>query len=196
MARRTCRVVAAIALCAAAPAALAQPAAQPAPGRPGRLGATAGFDAGVGEMSLECAVACENSLDHSGALAVHAGWMFEPTLAIVYDGWLLVHRDDSAFGRVLALHSLHTAALQGWLLPRLWVRGGPGVAHMRIRFGEVGTRSDVAPALSAAVGFEAMTVGRMVLDVTLRAGAGFYDEDEGQDEAVYNAALGAGLSWY
>jgi hypothetical protein len=191
--RRTCRVVAAIAMVAAAPAALAEPAAQPVPGR---LGLTAGFDAGLGEMSLECALACENSLDHSGAVAVHAGWMFEPTLAIVYDGWLLVHRDDSAFGNVLALHSLHVAALQGWLLPRLWVRGGPGIAHMRIRFGEIGTRSDVVPALSASVGFEAMQFGRMVLDVTLRVGAGFYDEDEGQDGAVYNAALGAGLSWY
>jgi hypothetical protein len=204
--RRARAWAAAIALFAAAPVA-AQPApepapapqpvvAQPAPSARVRGGFMAGFDAGVGEMSLECAVACGGSFDHSGAVAVHAGLMIDDNLAALYDGWLLVHLDDSPFGDVLVLHSLHIAALQGWLTPRLWLRGGAGLAHMRIRFEEIGRRSDTVPALAGAVGYEVMRRGRMVLDVTFRLGAGFYDQDDGQDETVYNAALGAGLSWY
>jgi hypothetical protein len=178
---------------AALAAALAARAAEASPGETGLVG---GFDAGVGEMSLECADACTGSIDHSGAAALHIGWRLDPRLVVLYDAWVMVHPDDSAFGRVLAVQTMHVAALQGWVAPRVWIRGGPGVAHLHLRIRDIGTRNDVVPALAAAAGYEVLRRERMVMDVALRLGAGFYDEDEGQDEAVYSVSLGAGLSWH
>jgi hypothetical protein len=183
--RRRASGIALLALALGARAAAASPEG-------GLLG---GFDAGFGEMSLDCADSCGGSIDHAGAAGLHIGWRLDPRLAVLYDAWVLVHPDESAFGRVLAVQTMHVAALQGWVAPRLWIRGGPGVAHLLLRIGEIGTRNDVVPALAAAVGYEALRRERMVLDVALRLGAGFFDEDEGQGQAVYSLSLGAGLSW-
>ena len=180
-----------------APGAASSTATGPAPGEPARArhSLTAGFDGGGGALSLECPDGCAG-IDPSGSIAVHVGFMLDRCTAIVYDGWLLGHVSDTVFGDALILSSSHTVALQGWALPRLWLRGGIGLAHLRIRFPDVGTRTENAPVLVGAAGYEAIRWPSMRLDVVLRAGLATFDEDNGQDGPVRSVSLGAGLSWY
>ena len=174
----------------------ATPTGRAAPGQTrAPLELTAGFDGGGGALSLECPDGCAG-VDPSGSIAVHVGLMLDRCTALLYDGWLLGHVSDTVFGDALILSSSHTVALQGWALPRLWLRGGVGLAHLRIRFPDVGTRTENAPVLVGAAGYEAIRWPSMRLDVVLRAGLATFDEDHGQDGPIRSVALGAGLSWY
>jgi hypothetical protein len=146
-------------------------------------------------MGLVCGPSCAG-LDGSAALSGHAGFLLASGLVVLYDAALLVHLDDSPLGSVRVYHSTHLVALQGWLAPRVWVRGGPGLTHLRVSHVGIGTRAETVPALGGALGVEVWHADPTVIEGVLRVSAGFFDEDDGQDDAVYTVSIGAGASWY
>jgi hypothetical protein len=181
---------------AAQPPPEAAPAASPASGRPSaRLGFFGGLGVGAGVMGLACGPSCEG-LDASAGASGHAGFLLESGLIVLYDASLLAHLDDSPLGPVRVYHSTHLLALQGWIAPRVWLRGGPGLAHLRIRHVGIGSRAETVPALGAALGVEVVRADPTVIEGVLRVSAGFFDEDDGQDDSVYTVSIGAGASWY
>jgi hypothetical protein len=156
-----------------------------------RDGLTIGVGLGVGH--LECGGAgCDGVTEAAGA-DVHLGAMLTPRLAIVAELWAMGHRAD----RVDITHTLATLGAQVWLLPRLWVRAGAGVAHADFGFGgalaDVPDRTETVPGAVAGVGLELVTSRGFALDLQLRGGSGLYDDG---DTRVHDVALSLGMSWY
>jgi hypothetical protein len=108
----------------------------------------------------------------------------------------MVHLDDSPLGPVRVYYSTHLLSLQGWIAPRVWVRGGPGLAHLHVTHVNIGSRTELVPALGGALGVEVARADPTVIEGVLRVSGGFFDEDDGQDDAVYTVSIGAGASWY
>jgi hypothetical protein len=200
-ARAVRALVAGLALARAGAAGAQPPAgAPPAPSESsnppaGRVGFFGGVGVGAGVMGLACGPSCDG-LDGSAGLSGHAGFLLASGLVVLYDAALLAHLDDSPLGPVRVFHSTHLVALQGWVAPRVWLRGGPGLAHLRIKHVGIGSRAETVPALGAALGVEVARAGPTVIEGVLRVSAGFFDEDDGQDGSVYTVSIGAGASWY
>ena len=195
-ARAVRALVAGLALAqAGAAAAQPQPGAVPAAPPPARTRLFGGLGAGVGLMGLACGPSCEG-MDGAAGLSGHAGLLLGSGLVVLYDASLLVHLDDSALSPVRVYYSTHLLSLQGWLAPRVWVRGGPGLGHLRVNHVGIGVRSEMAPTLGGALGVEVARADPVVFEGILRVSAGFFDEDDGQDDAVYTLSVGAGASWY
>ncbi len=128
----------------------------------------------------------------AGGLSFHAGAMVGPSLAILGELWGMAHTED----HITASQGLATAALRGWVVPRLWLQGGLGFARSSVsyRSGNLMTsaQSDTVPAFMLGAGVELLSTPTFGLDLELRGGSGFYEGDA----RVYNAALGVGASWY
>lgn len=182
------------------PTAIAE--AQPAPPsayqpRPARQGLMIGFGLGGGELSCEDVSTsgsgpCDG-VTEAGSIDAHLGIMLSPRLAIMGDIWAMGHTED----QLTVSQTITTAAAQLWLTPRLWIKGGIGVAHARFNYDgvivEVESSSETVPAGMLAVGYELMHRPRFALDVQLKGGTGIYDEGDTQ---AHNAALSVGLNWF
>ncbi|HEX2688339.1 MAG TPA: hypothetical protein VHN14_17030 [Kofleriaceae bacterium] len=136
---------------------------------------------------------CGNGAHPAGGFSVHAGAMLMPRIALIGEMWGMAHTQDS----LTATQVLGTVNLRGWVLPRLWLQGGVGVARSKLSFDSGGglmasATSSTVPAVNAAIGFELLQSSKFGLDVELRAGSGLYEEDV----RIYNAALGVGVTFF
>ncbi|MEZ4365215.1 MAG: hypothetical protein R2939_02870 [Kofleriaceae bacterium] len=160
----------------------------------GRTGAM--FSVGLGGGHLGCD---NDGEDCSGDGPVQAGSFFgevgamvAPGLAVLGHLAVTAHRDDD----VTVSQTMLAGALRAWLVPRLWVEGGLGVARAKVDVdGEVidlMSESDTVPAVLAGVGVELISTDAFALDVNLRAGSGLYRDDV----RLYQASLGVGASFF
>jgi len=135
---------------------------------------------------------CGDGAHPAGGLSVHVGGMISPRLGTIGEVWGMAHSADN----VTASQVLLTGNIRLWLVPRLWVQGGIGVARSKLSFEASGlatsTESDTVPAGVLAVGVELLHSPNFGLDLQLRAGSGFYRGDA----RVWNTALGFGVTWF
>ncbi len=191
--RTLVRALAPIALLAltAAPAA-AQPAGEAdAP----RAGGTFGISLGAGHISCEDADGndCSGSGDlPAGGVSLRGGVMLGARSSVSAELWAMRHSDD---GGVIT-QGILAGVVRGWLVPRLWVQGGLGVARTSADFdlglGTAHAETDVVPAAVVGVGVEVLSAPGFAIDIELKGGAGLYRDDL----RVFNASLGAGVSFY
>lgn len=162
-----------------------------------RRGLILGFGVGGGELSCEDISEngdgpCEG-VTEAGSIDFHVGGMLTPRLAILGDVWVMGHTEDN----LTVSQTITTAAVQFWVLPRLWIKGGLGGAHARFTydglFVDVTDRSQTVPAAMIAAGFEILTKKNFALDVQLKAGTGLYKDE---DTKAQNASLTIGFNWY
>jgi len=174
--------------------------AQPPPPPPGgayytppppdyRTGWNFGFGLGGGDISCE-GETCDG-VTEAGSLTIQGGMMLQPRLRVLGDIWVMGHKEDN----FTLTHSIVTGGLQYWLLNRLWLRGGIGVASAKLKydgiFVDVEDRTENVLGISGGIGFEAYSKKSFALDVELRGGTGFYD-----DVKAHNAAFNVGVTWY
>jgi hypothetical protein len=176
-------VVAAALLCSTA----ARAAADPLPAE--RNGLLIGFGVGLGTIEAECAD-CGDVLE-AGGLEFRVGTMMRPGLALLLDVWGMGHTED----RVTLTHVIATGALRWWAAPRFWLQGGVGFARAGWAYDAaivtVRDETEAAPAVMVGAGYEIAASRRFTIDLTVRAGTGFYEEARG-----HNLAVGAGFTWY
>ncbi len=170
--------------------------AQPQPARqlPHREGLIFGFGLGGGQMSCQSDQdICNKTLEGSGSFDVHVGGMISPRLAIMGDAWVMYYTENN----VTITHSITTVAAQYWLAPRLWIKGGVGAAVARAHYRgillSISDRTDSVPGVMAAIGYELLVGQRFAMDVKLKAGTGFYNDNQVRAK---NAALILGFNWY
>ncbi|MGE3768515.1 MAG: outer membrane beta-barrel protein [Kofleriaceae bacterium] len=135
---------------------------------------------------------CGDGAQPAGGFSVHVGGMASRSLALMGELWAMRHDDDNWSANQVFL----TANVRAWLVPRLWLQGGLGLARTSVEF-EAGpfmstSESDSVPAFVAGVGVELIQSATFGLDLQLRAGSGFYRDDT----RIWNTALGIGASWY
>lgn len=178
-------------------AAAAQSAGAPPPHpREGFLG---GFALHAGEIACE-GDACDG-ISEAGGISGHVGWGFSPKLAGVFDVWAMGHTEDN----LTLTHTIATFNLRYAIVPILWVQGGLGGAQARWRYDgpfdiSVGDHTDNVPAVAFAAGLELLRSPRFSLDVQLRVGVGFYDDDDNQDgqadQTGRSSSVAVGFTWF
>lgn len=198
-------LIAALAVAAAVAgtsAAVAQPYGQPyqpPSSRPPevRKGLTAGASLGLGELSCEDESStgtgpCDG-VTEAGSLDGHLGVMLSPRLALMGDIWIMGHTEND----LTVSQTISTIGAQLWLTPRLWIKGGLGIAHARFRFDgafiDLESESETVPAGMLGVGYEVVHKPNFALDLSLRGGTGVYEDEQTR---AHNVAVTLGLSWY
>lgn len=136
---------------------------------------------------------CGDGVQPAGGFSVHAGAMVAPMVAVLGEAWGMAHTEDN----VTASQAIVTAAVRGWVAPRLWLQGGLGLARSKVTYDYAPgimavSESDTVPAFAAGAGLELVHTPTFGLDLELRTGSGFYQGDA----RVYNAALGVGATWF
>ncbi len=217
--RITMMAVTALGVLAAMPAASrAQPGQPPPPGRlapPGyggpsyieddgyywRHGLALGFGIGVGAMNdssgpLDCAT-CRYE-PFAGGFDFHIGGMLNPRLALLFELAITNQQIGStAYEDISLYQAMVLIAAQYWLLPRLWIKGGIGLAHLSEVYddGYAALDSDVADggAILGAVGYELLSAPHFALDANLRLGLGSYDAIQ---DNVGSVIVGVAFNWY
>lgn len=159
-----------------------------------RDGATFGIGVGGGHMG--CTVDGEPCSDDStrpaGGINLRAGWMLTPRLALTGDVWGMAHQDE----RLTVRQGIFAGKVRSWILDRLWLEGGLGVARasteLDLGLGQTMSESETVPAIVGGIGVELIRTPSMGVDVQLDAGTGFYDDEV----RVHQVALGAALNFY
>ena len=176
-----------------------QPGGYQPPGSAGvqRFGLTFGGDIGLGVMTADCGGDCGDALG-SGQFGFHIGLMINPVMAIMYDAHIAAHPfDDDFVGSGVLAQQIHTAALQYWVAPQIWVKGGLGFGYLSVSYDDgFEDASETVPAILLAAGYEFLQAPNFAIDGIFKVGAGFYGDDTGQDTAVTNVTFNIGASWY
>lgn len=163
------------------------PAGSPA----AREGLLLGVGLGLGEIS--CSGERCNGVTEAAGIDVHVGSMVGSRAAFGVELWVMAHNAD---GFTLT-HAIGTVGMRYWLLPRLWIQGGAGVAQGRRRYDarviELQDQTDYVPAIMGAAGYELVVGRRFAMDLQLRGGTGFYSSDTIR---AHNVAVGLGFTWY
>jgi hypothetical protein len=154
---------------------------------PQRSGFLIGFSLGTGEMQQ---ADCEDCDPLDGvALDIHLGGMITPRLALMFDGSAVSHQ----LGDGALTQAVDTVALQYWVTPRLWIKGGVGVAQMSVsdEDGETVEESETGRGALAAIGYELVQSRTFALDLQARVAAGEYS-----DVTITNGSVLLGFNWY
>jgi len=175
-------------------------AAGPAAAEPGRYyvenpdtsvrsGWNLGFGLGGGEISCS-GPGCED-VTEAGSLDLQVGTMLRPRLRALLDLWGMAHSEED-----FKVHqTILTAGIQYWIIDRLWLRGGVGLANAGFTYGgeldDTEDESHSTIGLAGGIGFEILSRRTFALDVELRGGTGFYN-----DKRAHNGAFNIGLTWY
>jgi len=156
-----------------------------------RQGLILGGGIGVGHISCDGADCSDTN--SAGGLNLQVGGMVAPNLGIMVDAWGMSHSDGD---QATFTHTIVTGALRWWLSPRLWLQGGVGVAQATWDYSsdvvDYQSKSDTVPALMGAVGIELLSSPTFAMNLELRGGTGFFEDDT----RVRNLSLGVGVDWY
>jgi hypothetical protein len=201
----------ATALLLAAGPASAQPGGPPPPPPPGyygggyygpppeRMGLTLGIGLGIGGMDSDSNLAACRGCDYdpaAGGFWFHLGGMINPHLAGLFELWFMGQQVDAG-GNTTLFQSMVMGAVQYWLTPQFWLKGGLGFAGLQVQYSdgyEYGEEDlGTGLAVMGAAGFEILHSTQFAIDLQLRLGSGSYD---GIDEQVNVAMFGIGFNWY
>ena len=182
------------------PLFLVAAAAAPAAAEPGRYyaenpeasirrGWNVGVGLGGGEIS--CSGPGCDDVTEAGSLNLQVGTMLRPRLRAVLDLWGMAHKEED----FTVNQTLLTGGLQIWVINRLWLRGGVGIATAGFNYdGDLADTDDERHStvgLAGGIGFEILSRRSFALDLELRGGTGFYD-----DKRAHNGAFNIGVTWY
>ena len=137
-----------------------------------------GFGLGLSSLS------CEGCDDSEGGLGLdfNLGGFINPRVAIMYDvsGWYDSENDVSAS------IMLHAAAVQYWVTPKFWIKGGAGVASARVSF-DGNSDSESGSGFGAGGGFEIVQSGNLAIDLSARFNRVSINDSSG---TTLNAVIG------
>jgi len=164
---------------------------------PERHGLVIGASLSVGVLESDVSdFSCNGCNAAAGALDMHIGTMLTPRLSLQGE----IHLQDrtlDAVGDVSLTQTMVLLAVQYWLIPRLWIKGGIGSGHLSIDYANGGPASSedlgTGLALHGAVGYELMHSARFGLDFQLMTGFTNYSE---RQENVSTTSAGFGVNWY
>jgi hypothetical protein len=171
----------------------------PPPYDPTRRGLTLGFGVGLGAMDSDSNLTeCfDCNVDPIAvALDFHIGGMINPQMAILGEVYFHAQAlDEDGFNWLS--QTMVLGAVQFWVTPQLWLKGGLGLAslqsHFEDEFVSEDEELDTGVAVMGAAGFEVLSSPWFSIDLQARLASGSY---EGIDEQVNVGTVGVGFNWY
>lgn len=160
-----------------------------------------GASLGLAAMSSEAGpVACSNCAFNPLGVELDAqlGVMLTPRLALLGEMQADAQAVEIHEGGTKQLAQIMLGgSLKAWVTPRLWLKGGLGVAALSYDYDDAyGTASEpigAGGAVFGAVGYELLSGRDYSLDVQARSIIGGYD---GIGERIVSSSVGLGFSWY
>jgi hypothetical protein len=158
-----------------------------------------GFSIGIGGMhdSGTGISSCDNCNFNpaAGEVDFHIGGMVNSRLAILFEGQanLQTIHSDGLNGDTTLTQTAAMVALQYWLTPQLWIKGGLGFAHLSVDDTYVTNDIGSGGAIMGAIGFEIFSGRRFALDLQGRIIEGSYS---GVDDQITSGTIGLGFNWF
>ncbi|MBS1124705.1 MAG: hypothetical protein H6Q90_6933 [Deltaproteobacteria bacterium] len=133
----------------------------------------------------------------AGMGSLHVGGFVGPRLALMGEvqGNIQTIGTDGYDSEALVQSTLMFAA-QYWISPQLWIKGGIGVANLRVDHTYYGTVEEVPEnglALLGAIGYEVLSAQRFSVDLQGRLINGSYDR---AGVNISAASVGIGINWF
>jgi hypothetical protein len=171
----------------------------PPPPDPYRRGLTLGVGIGLGAMNSDSALTeCFDCNYDPIAVSFdfHIGGMINPQLAILGEVyWHAQNIDADGFNWLS--QGMLLGAVQFWVTPQLWLKGGLGFATLDTHYDDGyeydDQNVDTGVAVLGAAGFEVLSAPWFSVDIQARLATGSYD---GIDEQVSVGTVGVGFNWY
>jgi len=138
-------------------------------------------------MSVSDCDACE-SLE-GFAFDFSIGGMLNPNLALMFDAAAVIHVDTEA--EATLSNSTNTIALQAWVAPKIWIKGGLGFSVVSVSGEFIESQSERGFGLTAAAGYEISNSGSFGMDIQLRLGHSSFDDGD-----LTNVGFMIGFNWY
>ena len=131
----------------------------------------------------------------------HIGGMLNSRLAILFEaqvnGQQLSRDNGNGNGSTQLVQSAAMIAMQYWLTPQFWIKGGLGLSHITVDHsyydGTIEEPGADGVAVMAAAGFEIFSARRMAIDLQGRVISGNYD---GISDHITAATVGIGINWF
>jgi hypothetical protein len=176
--------------------ALAQPpgAALTEPPPP-RIGFELGGGLQAGRIVCESEGEFCNDFTEAGGANLNAAYFLSPSFGITLDLWVMAHsEDDFTFA-----HYINTIGIKWRPVPILTLTGGIGSAHASLDYNglfEARYTSEDAFAIMGAAALDLIRSRRWALSVEVRAGSGFYgDEDDDGEADIVGRNVGVGVGF-
>jgi len=158
-----------------------------------------GFGGHLGTMAGDADILACSGCDYDPlAFGFHfqIGGMLNPRMALLGEITGNFQQLDS-FGDEFLVQTQVMVALQYWLTPRFWIKGGIGGSILTVSYDDgVGAGSediDEGLAIMGAAGYEIAAGRRFAVDLQLRIASGTYDAI---DRQIDTATIGIGVSWF
>jgi len=153
-----------------------------------RSGLVIGGSIGFGGLTADQCDICGGGLSLEG----HIGGMLNPQLALMFDVWTVIHPISGSNDDMTS--TLYTGALQLWLTPILWLKGGAGLGNTTVGNNLDGFAGATGFALMGGAGVELVQRGPFALDLQGRVGHTFIADIDGGPVTQY--AFMIGFNWY
>jgi hypothetical protein len=154
-----------------------------------RSGIVAGLSLGYGALTAD---QCGNDCGGGFSLEGHIGGMVDQQVALMFDAWAVFHRNPDFASTTTS--GIYTGAVQFWMTPIVWLKGGAGVGNTNISDIRGRLTDASAFALMGAVGVELVHATTFGLDVQGRFGHTFFSDADGGP--VTNYAFMVGFTFY
>jgi hypothetical protein len=159
-----------------------------------------GFSVGLGGMHDSGGLTtCDNCDYNPIAFEVdaHLGGFITPRLALLFEaqvnGTTVSQDTGNGNGDTVLTQTALMGALQFWLTPQLWIKGGIGYTDLQANDNYSGGTYGSGVAFLGAVGFELLSTRRFALDLQGRIIEGSYSSF---GDNVQSATVGLGFNWY
>jgi hypothetical protein len=162
-----------------------------------RQGLAIGFGFGLGGMNSQSGAGdCQDCNGNPAAVGIdfHIGGMINPNLALLLEIWGTGRQLDAA-GFATLTQTMLLGAVQYWLTPMFWLKGGLGFSSLNISYNDGGPDDNVdsGTGVMGAAGFEVLHSPLFAIDLQLRLGVGTY---HGVDDKISTGMFGVGFNWY
>ena len=161
-----------------------------------RRGLAGGLGFGLGALSTDSGIFdCPDCVVHPVAVSIsgHLGWMLDHRTSLGGAYWGQVQRLDF-HGDAYGWQHMLMGAVQHWLTPQFWIKGGLGLASLQVSYWDgFAEELNVGTAVMAAAGYEVIFTPDFAFDIQVRLGSGMYRY---VSDRASTAVIGVGVSWY
>lgn len=145
-----------------------------------------GFMAGIGlgfsSFGFDCD-ACQDNRRGGVGIDFQLGWFLNPRMALMYDAnfWGRTDSEEYSYYERSRIAGIQSLALQFWVMPQLWIKGGIGIATDQTTTTVNGFREqqDInnGAGFTFGAGFEVVQMGNFAFDISGRFNAMTLDTD-------------------